>query len=73
MLEDWFDGPTPNLFYYDRTWATLIGLPSEYRSGWELNDHHFHYGQFVFAAATVARFDPGLGARRSAGAASSIC
>jgi hypothetical protein len=59
VLEDWFDGQTPNLLYYDRTWATLIGLPSEYRSGWELNDHHFHYGQYIFAAATVARFDPG--------------
>ena len=58
VLEDWFDGQTPNLFYYDKTWATLIGLPSEYRAGWELNDHHFHYGQYVFAAATVARFDP---------------
>jgi endoglucanase Acf2 len=58
VLEDWFDGQTPNLFYYDRTWATLVGLPSEYRAGWELNDHHFHYGQYVFAAATVARFDP---------------
>jgi endoglucanase Acf2 len=57
-LEDWFDGAAPNLFRYDRTWATLVGAPSEYRSGWEMNDHHFHYGQFIFAAATVARFDP---------------
>jgi endoglucanase Acf2 len=57
VLEDWFNGQTPNLFAYDKTWATLIGIPSEYRSGWELNDHHFHYGQFIFAAATVARFD----------------
>jgi endoglucanase Acf2 len=58
VLEDWFDGSSPNLFYYDRTWATLIGFPSEYNSGKELNDHHFHYGQIVFAAATVARFNP---------------
>ena len=62
-LQDWFDGAAPNLFRYDRTWATLIGAPSEYRSGWEMNDHHFHYGQFVFAAATVARFDPGWAQR----------
>jgi endoglucanase Acf2 len=58
VIEDWFDGASPSVFYYDRTWSTLIGLPSEYRSGWELNDHHFHYGQLIFAAATVARFDP---------------
>ena len=57
-LEDWFDGAPPNLFHYDRTWRTLVGEPAEYRSGWELNDHHFHYGQYVFAAATIARFDP---------------
>ena len=62
VLEDWFDGRAPNLFAYDRTWSTLVGLPQEYRSGWELNDHHFHYGQYVFAAATVARFDPGWAA-----------
>jgi endoglucanase Acf2 len=61
-LEDWFDGAAPNLFRYDRTWATLVGAPSEYRSGWEMNDHHFHYGQYIFAAATVARFDPGWAA-----------
>ena len=58
VLEDWFDGKTPNVFYYDKTWHTLVGLPQEYRAGWELNDHHFHYGQYILAAATVARFDP---------------
>lgn len=57
-LEDWFDGQPPYHFYYDRTWRTLIGLPSGYFSGSQLNDHHFHYGYFVFAAATVAHFDP---------------
>jgi endoglucanase Acf2 len=62
-LEDWFDGAAPNLFAYDRTWGTLVGSPSEYRSGWELNDHHFHYGQYIFAAATVARFDPAWAGR----------
>ncbi len=67
-LEDWFDGAGPGYFYYDRSWATLIGLPSEYRSGWEMNDHHFHYGMFVFAAATVARFDPAWAADQRWGA-----
>jgi hypothetical protein len=57
-LEDWFDGAPPNRFHYDRTWRTLVGEPPSTARGWELNDHHFHYGQFVFAAATVARFDP---------------
>jgi len=62
-LEDWFDGRAPSLFFYDRTWRTLIGSPSAYGSSTQLNDHHFHYGYFVFAAATVARLDPAWAAR----------
>jgi endoglucanase Acf2 len=57
-LERWFDGKAPEAFAYQPAWHTLVGVPQEYRSGWELNDHHFHYGYYVFAAATVARFDP---------------
>jgi len=57
-LEDWFDGLAPFLFYYDATWRSLFALPSSYFSSTQLNDHHFHYGYFVFAAATVARLDP---------------
>ena len=67
-LEDWFDGAAPHLFYYDATWRTLIGLPSAYFSAAQLNDHHFHYGYFVFAAATVAHFDPGWAAEDRYGA-----
>ncbi|MBC7975596.1 MAG: hypothetical protein H7138_11490, partial [Myxococcales bacterium] len=68
-LEDWLDGQAPNLFYYDRTWRTLIGLPQGYESGTQLNDHHFHYGYFIFAAATVAHFDPTWAARANYGEA----
>jgi endoglucanase Acf2 len=57
-LEDWFDGQPPNHFYYDDLWHALVGVPTEYASGRELNDHHFHYAYFVLAAAAVARFDP---------------
>jgi endoglucanase Acf2 len=67
-LERWLDGKAPEAFAYEPTWKTLVGVPQEYRSGWELNDHHFHYGYFVFAAATVARFDPGWAARDRWGA-----
>lgn len=56
-LEDWFDGQKPRAFYYDKNWRTLIPVPAGFASGLELNDHHFHYGYFVFAAAVVARFD----------------
>jgi endoglucanase Acf2 len=60
-LTDWFtasSGKTSRVFYYDANWGTLIGYPASYGSDQELNDHHFHYGYFVAAAATLAKFDP---------------
>ncbi|MCE9531871.1 MAG: glycoside hydrolase family 81 [Planctomycetes bacterium] len=64
-LEDWLSGTdaagkpkTTNLFYYDDNWGTLIGYPASYGSDVELNDHHFHYGYFVKAAAEMSRHDP---------------
>ncbi|MDZ5443353.1 glycosyl hydrolase [Micromonospora sp. 4G57] len=60
-LTNWLtagSGETGQLFYYDRNWGTLIGYPASYLSDEDLNDHHFHYGYFVAAAATVAKFDP---------------
>lgn len=60
-LTDWFtagQGQQDQQFYYDRNWGTLIGYPASYGSDTELNDHHFHYGYFIAAAATLARFDP---------------
>ncbi len=57
-LDDWFDGAPPERFYYDTKWATLIGFPAGYQSDTQLNDHHFHYGYYVWAAATVAALAP---------------
>ena len=45
------------LFYYNNNWGTLIGYPDSFGSAVELNDHHFHYGYFVKAAAEIARVD----------------
>jgi endoglucanase Acf2 len=60
-LEGWFTA-APNkdkgVFYYDANWKTLVGSPPSYGSDWPLNDHHFHYGYFIRAAAEVARVDP---------------
>jgi hypothetical protein len=56
-LEDWFDGQAPKLFYYDKTWATMVGAPASYDADAALNDHHFHYGYFVQAGAAIARYD----------------
>lgn len=60
-LENWFTaspGEKEPLFYYDRNWGTLIGSKPSYGSDGQLNDHHFHYGYFIRAAAEVARLDP---------------
>jgi endoglucanase Acf2 len=60
-LTDWFtasSGKSQRVFYYDRNWGTLIGYPASYGSDAELNDHHFHYGYYIAAAATLAKFDP---------------
>lgn len=60
-LEDWFqspDGKTANMFYYNSQWGTLIGYPAEYGSDGELNDHHFHYAYYIYAAAIIAQYDP---------------
>jgi endoglucanase Acf2 len=45
------------LFAYDANWGTLIGYPASFGSDTDLNDHHFHYGYFLQAAAEVARRD----------------
>ena len=60
-LEDWFrasPGKRGKLFYHDAKAGALIGYPAGYGSDTDLNDHHFHYGYFIMAAAAVARFDP---------------
>jgi endoglucanase Acf2 len=64
-LESWLtadDGKggvkTKGVFAYDRNWGTLIGYPAGYGSDTEINDHHFHYGYFLRAAAEMARKDP---------------
>jgi endoglucanase Acf2 len=64
-LESWFDArvgaadpATAGRFLYDQRWGTLIGYPSSYGSATALNDHHFHYGYFLRAAAELGRRDP---------------
>ncbi len=46
-------------FYYYDDFGTLIGYNSSYSTDSELNDHHFHYGYWIKAAAAVARYVDG--------------
>ena len=60
-LENWFTaapGKDQPVFYYNGTWNSLIGSKPSYGSDSSLNDHHFHYGYFIRAAAEAARLDP---------------
>ncbi|EOD81329.1 hypothetical protein D515_04230 [Grimontia indica] len=62
-LEDWFtadtsgDLDTVKYFVYDELWTTLLGVEESFGAHQQLNDHHFHYGYFVRAAAEVCRTD----------------
>jgi endoglucanase Acf2 len=62
-LADWFTAETNGsldvvkYFVYDGEWNTLLGLEESFASHQQLNDHHFHYGYFVRAAAEICRMD----------------
>ncbi len=49
---------TAQKFEYDPGWQTLIGYPAAFGSNTQLNDHHFHYGYWIQAAAMLGLFDP---------------
>ncbi|MFP8958062.1 glycosyl hydrolase [Natrialbaceae archaeon A-CW3] len=63
-LEIWLDATasgdtdSPDVFYYNDVWRTLLGYHDSHGSASELNDHHFHYGYYVKGAAAIARRDP---------------
>ena len=46
-----------NYFYYDEDWNTLLGMEESFYAHTLLQDHHFHYGYFIRAAAEVCRVD----------------
>ncbi len=62
-LADWFTAETDDAldtvkyFVYDDEWNTLLGLEESFGAHQQLNDHHFHYGYFVRAAAEICRQD----------------
>lgn len=60
-LENWFSAKANKnqpVFYYDNNWGTLVGSRPSYGSDMPINDHHFHYGYFIRAAAEIARVNP---------------
>ena len=62
-LADWLNAEKSgaldqgNYLVYDDVWDTLLGMEESFGSHQQLNDHHFHYGYFIRAAAEVCRID----------------
>ena len=61
-LEDWLtanSGQVAFLFYYNKNWSSMLGYPAGHGQDTNLNDHHFHWGYFIHAAAFLEQFEPG--------------
>ena len=43
-------------FYYDTTFKGLVAAQASFGSD-QFNDHHFHYGYFLYAASILAKYD----------------
>ncbi len=49
-------GQGSRYFYYDSRMKSIVGVSASFGSN-EINDHHFHYGYFIYASATLAKYD----------------
>lgn len=57
--EDWLSGQSDRTyFHYSQTLGTLVSYPEEYDAVKDMNDHHFHYGYWIRAAADIGLRDP---------------
>lgn len=69
-LDEWFDPRgfeqrPAKYFYFDDQLKGIVGEKPSFGSD-AFNDHHFHYGYFIYAAATLARYDDGFVDRHGA-------
>ena len=55
---------TERCFVYDPVGRGVVGLAASFGSD-EYNDHHFHYGYFLYAAAVLAGYDPSAAQRHA--------
>jgi len=61
-LEDWLTYESSEvafLFYYNSDWSALLGYPAGHGQDNNINDHHFHWGYFIHAAAFMEQYEPG--------------
>lgn len=58
-FEYWFSGQGPkSYFHLDKQLGTVVTYPDEFFAVEQMNDHHFHYGYWIRAAAEIAMRDP---------------
>ncbi len=73
----WLDGTNANPLQFDSTWGGIVTRDSlaapnaEFGAG-HYNDHHFHWGYHLYAAAVMARNDPSFAAAHRAGLLSMV-
>lgn len=61
-VENWLtytQGEVAFLFYYNKDWTTMFGYPAGHGQDQYINDHHFHWGYFIHAAAFLEQYSPG--------------
>lgn len=58
LKPDSSDGRAVKYFYYDTNLKGLVGVRPSFGSDTEFNDHHFHYGYFLYAAGYMGDFHP---------------
>jgi endoglucanase Acf2 len=57
--QSWLSGESKRTyFHYDKQLGTVVSYPEEYDAVKDMNDHHFHYGYWIRAAAEMALQDP---------------
>ena len=63
-IEFWFSGQgSRSYFHYDKGLGTVVSYPDEFFAVEQMNDHHFHYGYWIRAAAEIALRDPAWAAK----------
>ncbi len=58
LVGQWADVYTAQFIQHNPQFNTTYGFPAGFGSVQNLNDHHFHFGYFLRAAAAIGRYDP---------------
>jgi endo-1,3(4)-beta-glucanase len=63
LVAAWLEGTNANPLVYDTTWGGVVttdslASPGAFFGSGHYNDHHFHYGYHLYAAAVLAKAEP---------------